>query len=265
MTRTVTVHLIGAVGPGCPRQMVLPVDERATVRGLMEELTGRVGEALRRLVWTGDGRVADSLLIAVDGEVIPHEDLDRGLPATGASAEVSLFLIRPIFGGGPEPAGGETGKRYRGKTWDELAPGQEYWTGGRTVTESDVLAFSGLSGDFNPLHTDETFARAHSPFKTRVPHGPLIHDMYLGLLDRLGLVEGTALAFLELRWRFLAPVLVGDSIHARVSVKDRREGRKPDRGQVVLAVTIFNDRGDAVQEGEHVLLLARGAPHTGSR
>jgi acyl dehydratase len=147
-------------------------------------------------------------------------------------------------------------KTYRGKTWDELAVGSEYWTGGRTVTEGDVLGFSGLTGDFNPLHTDEEFART-SPFGTRVPHGPLIHDMYLGLLDRLGLVEGTALAFLELRCKFLAPVLVGDSIHARVSVAAKREGKKPDRGFVTFRVTIFNQREEPVQEGEHVLMLAR--------
>jgi acyl dehydratase len=148
-------------------------------------------------------------------------------------------------------------KHYRGRSWDELAVGQEFWTGGRTVTESDVLAFSGLTGDFNPLHTDEEFARTESPFGRRVPHGPLIHDMYLGLLDRLGLIQGTALAFLELRWKFLAPVFVGDTIHARVSVHAKREVKKPDRGIVTFAVTLFNQRGEPVQEGEHVLLLAR--------
>lgn len=150
-------------------------------------------------------------------------------------------------------------KSYRGKYWDELTVGQEFWTGGRTVTEGDVLGFSGLTGDFNPLHTDEEFARTVSPFGTRVPHGPLIHDMYLGLLDRVGLVEGTAMAFVEIRWKFLAPVLVGDSIHARVFVQAKREAKKPDRGIVTLGVTIFNQRGEPVQEGEHILLLARRA------
>ena len=149
-------------------------------------------------------------------------------------------------------------KSYSGKSWDELVVGQEFWTGGRTVTEGDVLAFAGLTGDYNPLHVDEEFART-SPFKTRVPHGPLIHDMYLGLMDRLGLVAGTALAFLELRWKFLAPVLMGDTVHARVTVRDKREVKKPDRGIVTFAVTLFNQRGEAVQEGEHVLLLARNA------
>ena len=147
-------------------------------------------------------------------------------------------------------------KSYSGRSWDELTVGQEFWTGGRTVTEGDVLAFSGLTGDFNPLHVDEEFART-SPFGTRVPHGPLIHDMYLGLLDRLGLVAGTALAFLELRWKFLAPVLVSDTIHARVTVQAKREVSKLDRGIVTFAVTLFNQRGEPVQEGEHTLLLAR--------
>ncbi|MBI2555303.1 MAG: MaoC family dehydratase N-terminal domain-containing protein [Candidatus Rokubacteria bacterium] len=149
-------------------------------------------------------------------------------------------------------------KRYSGKTWDELQVGEEFWTGGRTVTEGDVLAFAGLTGDFNPLHVDEEFART-SPFGTRVPHGPLIHDMYLGLLDRLGLVAGTALAFLELRWKFLIPVLVGDTVHARVVVQAKREVSKLDRGIVTFAVTLFNQRVEPVQEGEHVLMLARNA------
>jgi acyl dehydratase len=149
-------------------------------------------------------------------------------------------------------------KRYPGKTWDELAVGQEVWTGGRTVTEADVLAFAGLTGDYNPLHVDQEFART-GPFGARVPHGPLIHDMYLGLLDRVGLVAGTALAFLELRWKFLVPVMPGDTVHARVVIRDKRGSRKPDRGVVTFAVTLFNQRGEAVQEGEHVLLLARNA------
>src|SRR3990172_4717808 len=100
--------------------------------------------------------------------------------------------------------------------------GKELWIGGGTVSEGDVLAFSGLTGDFNPLHVDEEFART-SPFGTRVPHGPLIHDMYLGLLDRLGLVAGPAMAFLELRWKFLAPVPVGDTGHARVVIHAKRD------------------------------------------
>ena len=84
-------------------------------------------------------------------------------------------------------------------------------------------------------------------------YNPLVYG------HRLGLLAGTALAFLELRWKFLAPVLVGDTIHARVVVGAKREVSKPDRGIVTFAVTLFNQRGEPVQEGEHTLLLARNA------
>jgi acyl dehydratase len=81
--------------------------------------------------------------------------------------------------------------------------------------------------------------------------------MYLGLVDRLGLFAGTALAFLEIRWKFLAPVLVGDTVHARIGIQAKRELQKADRGIVTFAVTLFNQREEPVQEGEHVLVLAR--------
>jgi len=148
-------------------------------------------------------------------------------------------------------------KIYPGKTWDELTEGQEFWTAGRTVSEVDVLSFSGVTGDFNPLHTDEEFAKSNSPFGTRIPHGPLIHDLYLGLLDRLGLIQGSALAFLEIHWKFLAPVHIGDTVHAKVEIKAKGELRKQDRGTVTFGVTLFNQRDEAVQEGEHVLVLER--------
>jgi len=153
-------------------------------------------------------------------------------------------------------------KRYRGKTWDELEVGQEFWTGARTVTESDVLTYAGLSGDFNPLHVDEEFAKTVGPFGVRIPHAPLFVDFYLGLLDQLGIVRGTALAFLELRWKFLSPVIMGDTVHARITVQSKREVKKPDRGVVTLAITMFNQKEEPVQEGEQILWLIRRHPES---
>lgn len=99
--RTVTVNLIGAVAPGLPRQMVLSLAEGATVRGLLEELGQHGGEGLRRAIWAEDGQLEESLLIAVDGDVVDRDRLDRRLTISGDPAEVALFLIRPIFGGSP--------------------------------------------------------------------------------------------------------------------------------------------------------------------
>lgn len=150
-------------------------------------------------------------------------------------------------------------KTYLGKTWDEFVVSTELWTGGRTITEHDLQTFSGLTGDYNPLHTDEEFSRATSPFKSRIPHGPMVHDLYLGLLDRIGILQGTALAMLELRCKFLAPVHLGDTVHARVVVKDKKPTKQADRGIVAFAVTLFNQANVVVQEIEHVFLLRRSS------
>lgn len=150
-------------------------------------------------------------------------------------------------------------KRYSGKTWDEFVVGEEFWTGARTVTEHDVLAFSGLTGDYNPLHVDEEFCREVGPFKTRIPHGPLVHDMVLGLLDRIGILQGTALAMLGLEVRFLAPVFIGDTIHARIVVKEKKATRHEDRGIGCFAITLFNQQNEAVQKVEHTFMLKRRA------
>lgn len=95
--RTVTVNLVGVVAPGLPRKLVLELDEGATVRALVEEVSRRGGEALRRSLWDDDGRLLRAVVIAVDGEIVDPERLDATLPRAGQVAEV--FLIRPIFGG----------------------------------------------------------------------------------------------------------------------------------------------------------------------
>jgi hypothetical protein len=98
--RTVTVNLIGVMAPECPRQMVLPLaDDLGTVRALVEEVGRRGGEALRRVLWDAEGRLERSVVVAVDGAVVDRDGLDCRL-AAGEAAEISLFLIRPIFGGG---------------------------------------------------------------------------------------------------------------------------------------------------------------------
>lgn len=97
--RTVAINIIGVAAPGLPRRMVVSLEDGATVRSLLEEVSARGGDALRRAIWAEDGRVEEALLVALDGEVVDPGLLDARLPQTGDAAEVSLFLIRPIFGG----------------------------------------------------------------------------------------------------------------------------------------------------------------------
>jgi len=98
--------------------------------------------------------------------------------------------------------------------FDDAQVGMRFETPRRTVTEADLVNFSGLSGDYNELHTDAEAMRA-SQFGERIAHGALILSMVTGLRSRLGIFDGTVIAFAEIRrWRFAAPVLIGDTIHA---------------------------------------------------
>ena len=103
-------------------------------------------------------------------------------------------------------------------------------TRGRTIGEGDVSLFAGLVGDYNPLHVDEDYSKQESLFGGRVAHGPLVLSMAIGLMAQLNLIDGTALALLDLKWEFKAPVKLGDTIHARVTPIEKRPTRNPGRG-----------------------------------
>jgi acyl dehydratase len=135
-------------------------------------------------------------------------------------------------------------------------------TAGRTVSEADVTLFAGLAGDFNPLHVDEEFAAA-SEFGGRIAHGPLVLSMAIGLMAQLDLIDGTALALLDLAWAFKGPVKLGDTIRARVTPISRKPTRKPGRGVLVLRFEVENQRGELVQTGS-ITLLMKMRPQTPS-
>jgi len=127
-------------------------------------------------------------------------------------------------------------------------------TSARTIGEADVSLFAGLAGDFNPLHVDEEFAKK-TEVAARIAHGPLVLSMAIGLMAQLNLIDGTALALLDLKWEFKAPVKLGDTIHARVTPIEKRPTRKDGRGVLVLRFEVENQRGDTVQTGTIALLM----------
>lgn len=141
--------------------------------------------------------------------------------------------------------------------FEDCAVGMRFETLGRTVTEADLVAFSGLSGDFNELHTNAEMMR-DSVFGERIAHGALVLSMVTGLRARLGTFDGTILAFAGIRdWRFTAPVLIGDTIRAVNEIAELRETSKSDRGLMVQRVDVLNQRGELVQQGEMVTMLKR--------
>ncbi len=145
----------------------------------------------------------------------------------------------------------------RGLTFDEFNPGDTFVTQGRTVTEADVVLFAGLSHDFNPLHTDATFAEK-TPFGERIAHGMLVASIATGLANRTGIFEGTTLALMEQVLRYTGPVRFGDTVHLELTVADKKETSKPDRGVVVFDTKVVNQKGETVIEGQWTLLMRRG-------
>ncbi|NLS79081.1 MAG: dehydratase [Chloroflexi bacterium] len=148
-------------------------------------------------------------------------------------------------------------EQLRGKYFEEFVVGDTLTSPGRTITETDVMLFAGLSGDYNELHTNTEFS-AGTPFGQRIAHGLLGLSIASGLVGRLGLIEGTAIAFTGLEWRFKAPVFIGDTIHVRAQVEKTRPMRALGGGLVILQITICNQRNETVQEGTwKVLMRAR--------
>jgi acyl dehydratase len=145
----------------------------------------------------------------------------------------------------------------RGLYWEEWEIGAEFESPARTVTEADIVAFAGLSGDYNPLHTDEEYCR-QTQFGGRIAHGPLVYSIAAGLLFQLHLYDDTLIAFLGFEnLKFTKPVKPGDTIHARIKVLEKRETSNPQRGIMKRQLHVLNQRSELVQEGLQTFLLKR--------
>jgi acyl dehydratase len=146
-----------------------------------------------------------------------------------------------------------------GRLFGEFTPGQRFETPGRTITETDIVAFAGLTGDYNPVHTDEVFA-ADTEFGTRIAHGPLGIGLVFGLASRLDLIDGTAVALLGVTWEFKAPVRPGDTVKAVIEVISTRGVMNPNHGLLELGFTLIDQNAITAQTGSTRLLMRR-APH----
>jgi acyl dehydratase len=142
----------------------------------------------------------------------------------------------------------------RGRYFEAFAVGDEIVTAGRTVTEADIVNFAGLSGDYNQIHTDAAHA-AGDTFGQRVAHGLLVLSIATGLAVQTGMIEGTVLAFRELSWKFSRPVMIGDTVHARVEVVETKTLPRLGGGNVTMKVTVLNQRDEVVHRGQWVMLV----------
>lgn len=140
--------------------------------------------------------------------------------------------------------------------WEEFEVGAKFVTRARTITETDVVMFAAMTGDYNPLHTDAEFMKT-SIFGERIAHGLLGLSVGVGLTAGLGIAQGTVIAFLGLTWNFTGPIRLGDTIHVEETVAEKRETKKADRGIVVWDMEIVNQRGEVVQKGQRTLMVRR--------
>jgi 3-hydroxybutyryl-CoA dehydratase len=140
--------------------------------------------------------------------------------------------------------------------YEAIVPGLSFETGGITVTEGHITGFAGLTGDFYDIHMDDEYARALG-YPGRVAHGLLGLALCDGLKNRAP-VRFAAIVSLNWRWSFTGPILVGDRIHARISVLSKRLTRNPARGIVTLGFELLNQKDEVVQKGENDLMVHAG-------
>lgn len=145
---------------------------------------------------------------------------------------------------------------YKPHHFEDFEPGQEFESVGRTVTESDFMMHSALSGDWTELHTNKEYA-AEQDFDERIAHGPMTFVHATGFVYRTGIVERTAYAFLGMNYMDLPePVHIGDTISLEIVVDEKKEiGDRDDVGLVVLDTEMTNQNGTVVFQGDMKFLV----------
>lgn len=141
------------------------------------------------------------------------------------------------------------------KYGDDFKLGDVYTTARITVTETHVVNWAGLTGDYYPLHVDRVYAEA-TQFGERLAHGPLIFALAVGLVAQSGIGEDAVIAWLGADgMRMQAPVRIGDTLSVQVRVKDQKPTRDPRRGVQVWTYTVKNQRGEDVMVFDYTMMF----------
>ena len=143
-----------------------------------------------------------------------------------------------------------------GKYFEEFETGMTFLSPGRTVTESDIVNFAGLSGDYTQIHTNVEFSKS-TPVGQRVAHGLLGLSIASGLATRTGVLEGTVIAFREIReWKFIKTVFIGDTVRVSMHVLETKELRRMGGGLVNIELRLLNQNDETVMKGIWKVLMA---------
>ena len=146
-----------------------------------------------------------------------------------------------------------------GLFFEDFIVGQKVVSCGRSIAESDIYTFAGLSGDYNQIHTDIEFSKKNS-FGQRVAHGLLILSIACGLAMRTGVLEKSAIAFREIiDWKFIRPVFIGDTLHVVLTVIEKKHIPRIVGGMITIGVEVINQQNQVTMKGNwNVLVRSKG-------
>jgi len=142
--------------------------------------------------------------------------------------------------------------------FEDFVPGEKRTTTGRTITEADIVLHAGQTGDFYPHHMDAEWCKKQ-PFKQRIAHGTLIFSVAVGLTA--GVINEAAMTYGYERLRFIAPVFINDTIKTTLTIKEKKEHKKPGYGIVSELLEVHNQQGLLVLVCEHLLLVEKKVQH----
>lgn len=141
------------------------------------------------------------------------------------------------------------------KYGDDFKLGEIYKTPRITVTETHVVNWAGLTGDFYPLHMDKVYAEG-TQFGERLAHGPMIFALAVGLVSLAGFGKDAVIAWLGVdNLRMTAPVKIGDTITVTVEVKDQKPTSNPKKGVQTWLYTVLNQRDDKVMTFDYKMMF----------
>jgi len=143
-----------------------------------------------------------------------------------------------------------------GKTIDELHIGDaaEFT---KTISESDIYLFAGVTGDLNPAHINESYAK-NTFFKTRIAHGMLLAGFISGVIGMK--LPGPGSIYIRQELKFLAPARIGDTITARVEVTQMQS----EKNRITLKTTCTNQENTLVMDGEALISPPKKAKSKGT-
>ncbi len=142
----------------------------------------------------------------------------------------------------------------RGMYFEEFVVGDSATSPSRTVTESDITLFAGLSGDYNEIHTSEDYSKSQH-FGRRIAHGLLGLSIASGLAFQMGFMLGTVELFRSVEWEFTGPIFIGDTVRLDAEVAEVKAFPRLRNGRIIFKIALKKQDGSVVQRGTWSILV----------